>query len=292
MNEMPASRPATRPFARLAGPLLIAATCIVAPAQAAAKGAVPGTFEGKLKQGEVTVVVADSLKAKLRYTVKTSCGREQGKVRLGKLDDNRFKVRSAGKGGHALTVRGRVLAGGRKLRGRLDPRCSGAARRWSASLGGGGGTGDGGGGTGSGPAEARSGRYQGETSEGLPISFEVHKDGGKPTVENLAFDVYLSCFGVQDDHAHAGFVGHLTEISGGVDDTGYFDAFHSEDVDENTDVDDVDYGASGEFDGASAKGDLEVWAGVFDALGNRTPAGPWQCWEANDASVTFEATRQ
>ncbi|MFL5871113.1 MAG: hypothetical protein ACJ75R_08520 [Solirubrobacterales bacterium] len=264
--------------------LLIAAAAamLLASGATASSGPAPGSYVGKGKHVTARVTVNDRLEGLVRYSAKTPCGTERGKLDLGRPTNGAFKGKRVYSATHRSTrVRARISVDGASLRGTVrfdvipdrssDDRPCHAQRSFAAKLNGGDDA----------FVPGRDfGHYLGRDETGLPISFDVVPDGaGGGKITNLAVDVAGDC----DDGtsgASVPLVVHLQQIEGSIAPTG--------DVDIEIDDGDSEWDVFGTIGGGTAE--LEVWIdGLFDANGIPDPAGDLAC--VNDEPV-YTAARQ
>jgi hypothetical protein len=116
----------------------------------------------------------------------------------------------------------------------------------------------------------KSGHYTGQSNAGLPVSFDVVRNGSRAKIENLAVDVDTECWNDADhDGVSDRLVAHITGLKGSVSRSGEVDVYYAPD-------DDTEYVVEGTIKGGDAR--LLVTAGgSWDTAGNPSPAGPLQC---------------
>jgi hypothetical protein len=242
----------------------VAATALIGAPGAFASDPIPGKYKGEITGGHAKVKVTHSLKASLRYDLKSRCGRVHGKLPL-KVHNGRFKGRHASGRREAIT-KGRFVKGGTKAKGVLretkdDRGCSTGKRRFKVSL----------------PAGSLGfdfastvGHYVGANDVGRAVSFDIVRDGDLAAVDNFAADVDTDCWDDLDGDGYSDtLLTHVGGLSGKVDASGAIDVYYAPD-------DDTEYSVDGRLADGQATMDVVV-GGYWDRNGNPSFVGPYQC---------------
>jgi hypothetical protein len=249
-------------------PVLAAALFGASVAGAGASGPYEGTYKAAGKGVNVTLRVADTSHAVLRYSLRSDCGRARGTLELGKRNGALAGKRvSAGPHRSVRRVTARVAAvgDGTEISGVINDVVSGtkdqgacrAKRKFKGTLG-----------KSSGFVPGQEGgHYVGRDRDGHPISFDVVDPGtGQGQITRIAVAVAADCLDAADDDV--GLVVHVSGLDGTITDGEI-----------NVDVtDDLvnEFGIYGEIGGGQAR--LEVWIdGFFDPLGLPDPFGDLYC---------------
>jgi hypothetical protein len=198
---------------------------LVAAAIAGARGTdpYPGTYADKGKGVKVTLTVNDRGDGSLRYSMRSDCGKSQGKVDLGAPKNGGFAGKRVSAGPHRsirrVTVRAATSRDGATLKGTVAETTTATAhaktceakRKFEAELG---------------KAQAfvpprDEGHYAGAGEDGLPISFDVVGDAGSGDafIANLDVDVAGDCIDV-DSWEELVKVVHLSDLEASIDASG------------------------------------------------------------------------
>jgi hypothetical protein len=258
--------------------LAVAVATVGAGAQAASTPS-PGTFKGKLRGGTVSLKVKSSKRARLKYTLKSKCGRAHGTVSL-KIKKGRFHTGPRS----ATVVRGKFTAGGERAKGTLTGRsgagkragesCKTGSRRFTASL-------SSGSGRGASLKPSDYGHYTGANGVGRPVSFDVVGGSGGATIQNFAVDVDTECWGdYNGDGASDTLLVHIAGYGDDIKEDGSFDIYYA--PDEDTEF---------EFTGTIAGGHVDIdvtVGGHFNPDGTPNLVGSHECDSWGD---TYSAAR-
>jgi hypothetical protein len=248
--------------------VLAAALLGASLARADANGPYEGTYKASGNGVNVTVRVADSAHAVLRYSLRSECGRARGTLELEKRNGGLAGKRvSAGPHRSVRRVTARVAAvgDGTEISGVINDAVSGgkdegacrAKRKFKAALG---------------KSNAfvpgrDGGHYVGQDRDGHPISFDVVGDfgAGQAQITEIAVDVAADCLDVGDDDV--GLVVHLSGLEGTIT-NGEIEVDATDEINE--------FWIYGEIAGGQAR--MEVWIdGFFDPLGLPDLSGDLYC---------------
>lgn len=262
--------------------MFIAAACVAAPVAYASggKGLSAGDYAGNGSKVKATVAVDGSGDARVRYSLKGSCGAVNGSLSLrstpgGALRGKRVSagkstvVRVSPRGGTELSGSIRYVA--TSGNGDRAKTCK-AHRTFTAVL------------DADSPAAIQSmtGHYEGKGNDGgRPISFDVAYDRSQGSLEvrNMSFETDTECWDdLNGDGEDDALVAKISGLSAEVDSYGGFEIDYEP-------ADDTEFYVEGTLEDGEADLYVEV-GGYFAADGTPLDGGPFECdsWGENYAA--------